>query len=803
MNERYINDSISNGNEFDEEKKYYDSVISVVDEKYNYYINEDILNRYSFNDPDASGHGVYLESQRLYNEIKKWRNIREKPYFSRIDYFSDKDHSYYIGKHEIDKLVTDWRDEKVKKYYDGDNFSNKIGNDELKLVREYVISGYMQFDGYKNRFVKGIEAEIANKYDILLNTIEGEYRNNKDIHDIIKTIEENQFKIISSDDKNNIVVFGCAGSGKTMIMLHRISYLSYDRLSYGRSSSDIFVISPTSNLNFEIGKLFAELELDKVNKFSYLELYGNLIEESLDKLGLKEKLELKEYLRNENISDQTIIATIYENDFIKAIEKDVKNILMKKDVKFIDYLEKRILVLSNEKSLEDLKENTDIVLRVLKKYGFTEFYDCRKVRSLVKEYRELLRSCDFVLAQYEKNNTISIDRKIDNEVEKGNRIYLILDTLSKLGTAYNNIFKKNGENRIDNMYFYSRKELFNGTLKERYLDIYDKILQVKDKYLENEIVDLKTEMITFTKDVIDNILYSREDIALNVDRYHYAISLVEKEKIDELLKKYENFSETDVLVQILKYLCIIDDSYFDSDYLIKEVIDYLLSEIKDRYNLNVSKKYEYELFLSVEILKIMNILVSFNNKLVCIDEFQDLSCEELELIKIIFKNSTFNYYGDLLQAINPKSVKRNELKKCIPSDVMYYKILENYRNPKDIIDYVNNTFKTEMKAIGISGFLNKGIKYDEILKIRITNNDRVVLIVKDLSLFKLKYAQSENFNYINSEYSTFDRSKINVIPISLAKGLEYEVVYLLAEGMSLNEKYVGCTRALNYLYIVK
>ncbi len=50
--------------------------------------------------------------------------------------------------------------------------------------------------------------------------------------DIIATIQENQNAIVDEKFRQNIVVHGCAGSGKTMVLLHRLSSLKYNHPEY-------------------------------------------------------------------------------------------------------------------------------------------------------------------------------------------------------------------------------------------------------------------------------------------------------------------------------------------------------------------------------------------------------------------------------------------------------------------------------------------------------------------------------------------------------------------------------------------
>ena len=45
--------------------------------------------------------------------------------------------------------------------------------------------------------------------------------------------------------------------------------------------------------------------------------------------------------------------------------------------------------------------------------------------------------------------------------------------------------------------------------------------------------------------------------------------------------------------------------------------------------------------------------------------------------------------------------------------------------------------------------------------------------------------------------------QLNLMTIQDAKGLEFETVYVIDEGMSDNEKYVAYTRALNRLIVIE
>ena len=57
--------------------------------------------------------------------------------------------------------------------------------------------------------------------------------------DIIYTIQGNQNRIIRANSMESFIVQGCAVSGKTMILLHRLSYLKFN----GSTFTPLYLIS--------------------------------------------------------------------------------------------------------------------------------------------------------------------------------------------------------------------------------------------------------------------------------------------------------------------------------------------------------------------------------------------------------------------------------------------------------------------------------------------------------------------------------------------------------------------------------
>ena len=65
--------------------------------------------------------------------------------------------------------------------------------------------------------------------------------NDKKLTNIISTIQKEQNQIIRNEDDKNLLVQGTAGSGKTVVALHRIAYLLYRDAKL--ESKNILIIS--------------------------------------------------------------------------------------------------------------------------------------------------------------------------------------------------------------------------------------------------------------------------------------------------------------------------------------------------------------------------------------------------------------------------------------------------------------------------------------------------------------------------------------------------------------------------------
>lgn len=171
--------------------------------------------------------------QHSQNQVNRNRSAQDKPFFGRIDYKNLDEHmveSIYIGKHGVqtDKthiVIVDWRAPIATVYYE-----NELGPGSYQIPdgREYQIDLNLKrtYDIEDGRLIGFYDSDVAANDELLVKYLS----KNRDavLGDIIATIQKEQNAIIRANPFHNIIVQGVAGSGKTTVAMHRISYIMYN-----------------------------------------------------------------------------------------------------------------------------------------------------------------------------------------------------------------------------------------------------------------------------------------------------------------------------------------------------------------------------------------------------------------------------------------------------------------------------------------------------------------------------------------------------------------------------------------------
>lgn len=394
--------------------------------------------------------------EHSYNQLVKNQAALQRPYFGRIDYRNLDEklfESIYIGKHGVlrDKInveVVDWRAPISTVYYE-----NELGEGTYSIPDSNT-------DGKGREY--NIDLNLKRTYDIENGTMNGYYDSdvaandellvkylskNRDavLGDIIATIQKEQNEIIRESPFHNILVQGVAGSGKTTVAIHRISYIMYNYKE--RFTSNEFCIVGGSDIliDYITGGL-PELDVYDIKHMRMDELLTYLLKrewrkkyklrQSLPKQAWKSKmlfaLELEQYLqklRNRILAN----CVIYDEDIGMLLSQKNNDDFIKGNP---DYSINRLLVTLDERLRARIKlqctgrEEVGIYKKKLAQYKnyFTRY--CYK-GSVVNIYIDFLN-------EYGKVYYIDMSTVIDR-IQNG--IFDVYDAAAMLIIYYRTIQK--------------------------------------------------------------------------------------------------------------------------------------------------------------------------------------------------------------------------------------------------------------------------------------------------------------------------------------------------------------------------
>ncbi|MDN4606898.1 RNA polymerase recycling motor HelD [Sporosarcina highlanderae] len=212
--------------------------------------------------------------------------IQEKPYFARIHFKADgeKDEFLYIGKTSVfhqetqEPIIVDWRSPVANVYYDG-----RLGDLTYK-VRDEEVSGHLfskrQYKIEKGELLDILDVDLTTNDELLQEALAG--KADVRLTEIVSTIQAEQNEIIRANLRQPIIVQGAAGSGKTTIALHRISYFLYT-MGADFPSEKLMILAPSKLFMEYIGDVLPELGVGRICQTTFTEYV-------LNATGLKLKL---------------------------------------------------------------------------------------------------------------------------------------------------------------------------------------------------------------------------------------------------------------------------------------------------------------------------------------------------------------------------------------------------------------------------------------------------------------------------------------------------------------------------------
>ena len=231
-------------------------------------------------------HNTQAQLAEARHDLIRCQKARKKPYFGRID-FKDKKQpaaeSYYVGRVGIaedgsNPVVIDWRAPAASVYYE-----NALGPCRYEVKNH----GFCEIDLLRKRTYEIENDRLKNFYDsdiVATDELLNKYlaQNKRAVlSEIIATIQQEQNAIIRRSPRINLIVQGVAGSGKTTVAMHRISYILYNYAEDFRPE-DFYIIGSNRILLNYITSVLPDLDVYGVRQMTMEQLFIRLLYEDWD-----------------------------------------------------------------------------------------------------------------------------------------------------------------------------------------------------------------------------------------------------------------------------------------------------------------------------------------------------------------------------------------------------------------------------------------------------------------------------------------------------------------------------------------
>jgi DNA helicase II / ATP-dependent DNA helicase PcrA len=261
-----------------------------------YYVS-DLVNRKSKLIKEGS---AFLGDDVSYSKAKKDSEILSKaikePFFGRVDYLEDNElETIYIGKQGVNdknenQIIVDWRRPIASIYYNftsgrpeqsyqidikgrkQKNFVEVTRKREMTINNSKIIKMTQQMSEIKSKenatfTSKGEQLEVTDDFlrEILENSETTGY-----LKEIIATIQKEQDLAIRQALDKNVIIQGVAGSGKSSIALHRLSYLLFNNKHL--EPENVLILGPSKLFINSFKDLLPELDLKGINQTTVQEL---------------------------------------------------------------------------------------------------------------------------------------------------------------------------------------------------------------------------------------------------------------------------------------------------------------------------------------------------------------------------------------------------------------------------------------------------------------------------------------------------------------------------------------------------
>ncbi|MGL5478303.1 MAG: HelD family protein [Clostridium sp.] len=270
---------------------------------------------------DYFDHEAYVKEEAfktIDRKLKEYTALKESPYFGKVTFTEGEENiaeELYIGRFGLTKeqsfepVIVDWRAPIASLFYKGSlgesTYKSPVGDIEATILgrRQLIV---------KNGSLKGIFDSAIDVKDEILQMVLTSNSGEK-LKDIVMTIQEEQDEIIRAPKDKAVVVNGVAGSGKTTIALHRVSYLLYN---YRKQFGDkILILGPNDVFMDYIAQVLPSLGEDGIESMTFESFAAK-------EIGLKEDFtEFSHYIEEAMKGNEEALDEYKEKNSKEFLEK--------------------------------------------------------------------------------------------------------------------------------------------------------------------------------------------------------------------------------------------------------------------------------------------------------------------------------------------------------------------------------------------------------------------------------------------------------------------------------------------------
>lgn len=749
----------------------------------------------------------------------------DRPYEYRVDIVADgRTEVYYVGAADISlghqKKVISANSSLGRElvHYQTIKVTKEGKEYDIKLSRQFDIA-HRSLYGYVNLrtdediiFRRGVT-------DPFLVRVLNMRKKQHNLIDIFVTIQENQNAIVDAPFRQNLIVQGCAGSGKTMVMLHRLSSLKYNQRSFdfGRA----MILTPNEQFSLHIKGLAEGLQIGGIVRTSVEEYYIRML------AAYAPEFRPGKELASELGENQRLVDYIYSDRFLSDFEAAYQRVIAERNtlVRLLDALAEEMQETPRE---VDLSQDAVVIPQIRMALDGLE----AKIRPKERAIQEAKAEYDRMTARKQ-----FLEERLP-EVQKFAE-FVVRDVLPRVYTKISVVSSETqrsvGAAKEQVQRFMEEREHLRKSLnpfgKQAKLSAVDKKIQAEEQKLNTELARQEKQTSLFgmeTAEMSDEeVLAWMGQVVLYVPEIREEIRFCKrgKEEWERITAEYSGI-DAGIAKADMDYQKAVSQGYSGEvtgaiahlreqlrRYSPVNTLHLVFSEATAAFKNEIGLKsvrgkyHRYDLYAAlVFAMKFFNRAVG-TAEFMCIDEGQDLALNEYRLIyKLNQEKVVFNIYGDTNQLIKPGRGIRDwaELRKRIEAEV--FTLNENYRNTNQITRFCNDSFGMDVMQTGVDGAKVREIPRKDLegeLSALSITTERIAILVPR-SVQKKSYLHSDQIaseiNHLIGE--EMENGRISLMYVDEVKGIEFDKVFVVDNKMSRNEKYIAYTRALSELILV-